>query len=163
MDETRAEYLVTHYADCILRIGYTWFNNIHDAQDVCQMVLIKTLESKQLFDDVKEERAWIIRVTINTCKNLKKTAWFRRIVGLEEGVALTVQAPEIEDDSLLQLVQKLPLKYRRVIYLHYYEGYEVKEIASILNITPALVSTHLQRAKGKLKIMLGGIYNGETI
>lgn len=163
MNETRAEYLVTQYADCILRISYTWFNNMHDAQDICQTVLIKVLEQNQLFDDAKQERAWIIRITINTCKNLKKSAWFRRIVSFEEVETLAVEEPEIEEDSMLKLVQKLPLKYRQVIYLYYYEGYEVKEIASILNITPALVSTHLARGKGKLKIMLGGVCDGKTI
>ena len=163
MNEERAECLVTHYADCILRIGYTWFNNAHDAQDICQTVLIKILGDNKLFEDTNQERAWIIRVTINTCKNLKKSAWFRRTVSLEEGASLTVQLPEIDDDNLLVLVQRLPLKYRQVIYLCYYEGYEVKEIASILNQTPALVSTHLSRARAKLKVMLGGDYNGEAI
>lgn len=163
VNEEIAEYLVTYYADCILRIGYTWFNNEHDAQDICQTVLIKLLENNKPFNDAQQERAWIIRVTINTCKNLKRSAWFRRIVSLEEGGSLTMQFPEIKDDSLLTLVQRLPLKYRRVIYLYYYEGYEVKEIASILNEKPALVSTHLLRAKAKLKVMLGGDCNGQAV
>ncbi|MGL5675114.1 MAG: RNA polymerase sigma factor [Cellulosilyticaceae bacterium] len=163
MDEIRAEYLVTQYSDCILRIGYTWFNNLYDAQDVCQTVLMKMMNNSPVFEDEKQERAWIIRVTINTCKNVKKSAWFRRVVSLDEVAELTVQAPEMGDDSVLKAVQRLPLKYRQVIYLHYYEGYEVKEIASLLAIKPALVSTHLARGKEKLKKMLGGVQYGEAI
>ena len=159
MDEQRAEELVERYADLLVRIGYTWFSNLDDAQDVCQTVLIKLLEDGRVFPDRTQERAWVIRVAVNVCKNLRRSAWYRRTVGLDESLLLAVEAPELEEDGILPLVQKLPLKYRRVIFLRYYEEYEVGEIARLLRMKPALVSTHLARAKAKLKLMLEGSGN----
>lgn len=162
MREARAEYLVEHYADTLLRVGYTWLGNLSDAQDICQIVLIKLLEDERAFPDVGQERAWVLRLAINECKNLKKSAWRRRTVGLDE-LGLSAQAPEPEADGVLPMVQALPSKYRQVIYLRYYEGYEVGEIARLLGQRPALVSTHLTRARAKLKIMLEGDNDGRTI
>lgn len=77
---------------------------------------------------------------------------------MEEGLHLSVEAPEPEDGSLLEQVNRLPPKYRQVLYLRYYEDYEVQEIAALLGQSPALVSTHLARAKAKLRQQLGGNY-----
>lgn len=157
------EFLVHTYADRIMRIGYTWFGNVHDAQDVCQTVLLRLMTHDCPGDSPEAERAWVLRVTINVCKDIKRSAWFRRTVGLDEGAALTVELPEPGDDTVLHAVQSLPLKYRKVIYLHYYEGYAVGEIAKLLGLPPNLVSTHLTRAKRKLRKQLGGEPNEQTI
>lgn len=154
MDEGRAEYLVDRYADLLLRIGRTWLGDMDDAKDICQTVLIKLLEDPREFPDEKQERAWVVRVAVNECKNWRKSAWFRHRAPLDEGVQLAAEEPE--DGGLLELVQSLPAMYREVIFLRYYEGYEVREIAALLGKSPALVSTHLKRGKEKLKNMLGG-------
>ncbi|OUQ22358.1 RNA polymerase subunit sigma-70 [Flavonifractor sp. An135] len=160
MDEKRAEALVKRHADTILRIGYTWLGDLDDAKDVCQEVLIRLLEDGRTFPDPGQERAWVVRVTINACKNWKKSAWFRRRAPLEEGLHLSVENPEPEDGSLLAEVNRLPGKYREVLYLRYYEEYQVGEIAEILGQSPALVSTHLARAKAKLRKRLEGTCYG---
>lgn len=157
MDSGRAEYLVERYADLLVRIGRTWLGDWDDAQDVCQLVLIKLLEDPREFPDQGQERAWVVRLAVNQCKNWKKTAWFRHRAPLEEGLSLSVEAPEPEDGRLLEQVQALPPKYREVIFLRYYEEYEVREIAALLGIPAPLVSTRLKRAKEKLRTMLGGI------
>ncbi len=157
MDEERAEYLVSRYADLLVRIGYTWLGDMDDAQDICQTVLLRLLEDMRTFPDSGQERAWVIRLAVNACKNWKKTAWFRHRAPLEDGLQLTVQMPDLEEGSLLEQVQRLPPMYRQAIFLRYYEGYEVKEIARLLGRSPALVSTHLKRGKEKLKTMLGGM------
>lgn len=157
MDEERAEYLVSRYADLLVRIGYTWLGDMDDAQDICQTVLLRLLEDPRTFPDSGQERAWVIRLAVNACKNWKKTAWFRHRAPLEDSLQLTVQMPDLEEGSLLEQVQRLPPMYRQAIFLRYYEGYEVKEIARLLGRSPALVSTHLKRGKEKLKTMLGGM------
>lgn len=154
MDEERAEYLVERYADLLLRIGRTWLGDLDDAQDVCQTVLIRLLEDPRDFQDKGQERAWIIRLAVNECKNWRKSAWLRHRAPLDEGLCLEVELPEA--GGLLEQVQALPAKYREVIFLRYYVGYEVREIAELLGRSPALISTWLKRAKEKLKIMLGG-------
>ena len=93
---------------------------------------------------------------------IRKSAWFRRTVGLEEGLALTAQAPP-EEEMVLPLVRRLPLKYRQVLYLRYYEGWQVGEIAALLGIRPALVSTRLTRARAKLRNMLEEEGYGRTV
>lgn len=155
MTDERAEYLVERYADLILRIGKTWLGDMDDAKDVCQTVLIKLLEHPRDFPDEVQERAWVVRLAVNECKNWRKSAWFRRRVPLDEGLELAVEDPEPEG-GLLELVQTLPERYREVIFLRYYEGYEVREIAALLGRSPALVSTHLKRGREKLRNMLGG-------
>ena len=156
MTDERAEYLVERYADLILRIGKTWLGDMDDAKDICQMVLIKLLENPRAFPEESQERAWVIRIAVNECKNWRKTAWFRRRVPLDESLQLMAEDLEPEDGSLLARGQALPAMYREVIFLRYYEGYEVKEIAALLGRSPALVSTHLKRGKEKLRNMLGG-------
>ena len=98
MDGTRAEELVERYADAILRIGYTWLGDMDDAKDICQTVLIKLVEEGRRFPDLGQERAWVVRLSVNACKNWKKSAWFRRRAPLEEGLHLAAEAP---DDLLL--------------------------------------------------------------
>lgn len=157
--EQRAEYIVETYSDMLIRIGYTWFGNPYDAQDICQIVLMKCMECAKSFETNEQEKAWLLRVAINECKSLKRSAWFRRTVGFNDGVLSEVELPEDDGCDLFAQVQKLSPTYRQVIYLHYYEGYLVKEIASILGQSPNLVSTHLARAKAKLKNQLGGQEN----
>ena len=108
MDGTRAEELVERYADAILRIGYTWLGDMDDAKDICQTVLIKLVEEGRRFPDLGQERAWVVRLSVNACKNWKKSAWFRRRAPLEEGLHLAAEAPEPEDGALLALVNGLP-------------------------------------------------------
>lgn len=145
LDTAYAETLVRDYADLVTRIGYTWFNNAYDAQDICQTVLLSLMTRGALPDNPESARRYVVRAAVNTCKNLKKSAWFRRTVPLDDSLALTVTLPE-EGGEVLVAVQRLPLKYRQVIFLHYYEGYSVAEIARLLEQRPALVSTHLARA-----------------
>ena len=151
------------WGDTVLRIGYTWTDSAQDAQDVCQTVLLKLLTSPRRFDSETEERAWVLRVAINCCKDLKKSAWHRRRVSLEAAPERTVELPEAGESPVLQAVRALPEKYRQAVYLRYYEEYEVEEIAALLGCKAANVSTYLYRGKRKLREMLGGEYGQECI
>ena len=156
MEDHRAEYLVEQYSDMILRLGFSWLGDMDDAMDICQEVLLKLRTEQRTFPDQGQERAWVVRLAINQCKNWKKSAWFRHRAPLEEGLHLAVEAPEPEDGPLLEQIRCLPPKYRQVIYLRYYEGYEVQEIAQLLGRSPGLISTHLARARIKLREQLEG-------
>lgn len=151
MERERAEYLVERYTDMLLRIGYTWLGDMDDAQDVCQMALIRAWEQNRSFPSPEEEKAWLIRVCVNLCKDWKKSAWTRRRAGLDERVDLEASPPP--DHGVAELVQALPLKYRQVVYLRYIEGYQVQEIARLLAVSPAAVTARLRRAKEKLKTL----------
>lgn len=149
--------MVTQWADTVLRIGYTWTGSAQDAQDISQTALLKLLTSPRRFPEPEQERAWVIRVTINCCKDWKKSAWNRRRVPLESVQEPAVHLPEPEDTPVLRAVQALPENYRRAVYLRYYEEYSVEEIAALMGCRAAQVSTYLYRGKAKLRAILGEV------
>ena len=162
MDQTqRAEYLVETYADAILRLSYTYLKNTHDAQDICQTVFVKLLTDPREFDTADHERAYILRMAANACKDLLKSPWRKRTCGLE--ACGEVPAPEAADGSVLAAVEALPVHYRAVIYLYYYEGYQAAEIGKILGIPTATVHTRLARGRAKLRELLGGTAYEQTV
>ena len=152
--QQEAERLVNAYADAILRLGYTYLKNTDDAQDICQTVFVKLLTEPRQFESAEHERAYILRMTSNACKDLLKSTWRKRTCGLE--TVLEVPAPEAPDGSVLAAVNELPAGYRAVIYLFYYEGYQAAEIGKILGIPTATVHTRLARGRARLKNILGG-------
>ena len=153
-----AERLVEQYADLLLRVAYAWTGSEPDAQDVCQTVLIQRLTTRKSFDGPEHERAWLIRLAINRCKNLHKSPWRSRRAEWDEAMAAEVHMPEESD--VLDAVRSLPPKQAAAIFLRYYEEYSVGEIGEIMGVRPALVSTWLARGREKLKAILGGKWNG---
>ena len=151
----QAERLANAYADAILRLSYTYLKNTQDAQDVCQTVFVKLLTEPRQFESAEHERAYVLRMAANACKDLLKSPWRKRTCGLE--TVLEVPAPEAEDGSVLAAVNTLPAHYRAVIYLFYYEGYQAAEIGKILGVPTATVHTRLARGRPKLKDILGGM------
>lgn len=154
----QAERLVEQYGDLLLRVAWSWTGSAADAQDVCQTVLLRLLTAGKTFDSPEAERAWLIRVAVNECKNLHKSAFRRHRADLDEARTVEVHMPE--ERGVLDAVRKLPPKYAAALYLRYYEGYGVGEIAQMMDVKPALVSTWLARGREKLKTMLGGELDG---
>ena len=150
----QAERLAKTYADPILRLSYTYLKNTHDAQDICQTVFVKLLTEPREFESPQHERAYVLRMAANACKDLLKSPWRQRSESLDEG--MQVPAPEMADGSVLEAVEQLPPLYRAVIYLFYYEGYQAAEIGKILGLPTATVHTRLSRGRAKLKELLGG-------
>ena len=150
----QAEYLAETYADAILRLCYTYLKNTHDAQDVCQTVFVKLLTEPHTFASPQHERAYVLRMAANACKDLLKSPWRKRTCTLD--ACLEVPAPEAEAGEVLAAVNQLPLHYRTVIYLFYYEGYQASEIGTILGVPTATIHTRLARGRAKLKALLGG-------
>ena len=150
----QAERLANAYADAILRLSYTYLKNTQDAQDICQTVFVKLLAEPREFESAGHERAYVLRMAANACKDLLKSPWRKRTCGLD--MVLEVPAPEAGDGSVLAAVNQLPAHYRTVIYLFYYEGYQAAEIGKILGVPTATVHTRLARGRAKLKDILGG-------
>ncbi len=149
MDGTETERLVRLYADMILRISYSYLKQTWDAEDICQTVFLKILTSDLRFESDAHEKAWIIRTTVNCCKNHFKTAFFRRTVPLEE--ASTIAAPPVPEGGVLEVLKKLPEKYRVPLYLYYYEDYTAREIGEILGNTERNIHQYLSRGRKMLR------------
>ena len=157
----QAQRLAEQYADAILRLSYTYLKNTHDAQDICQTVFVKLLTEPREFESPAHERAYILRMTANACKDLLKSPWRKRTCGLD--AVMEVPAPEAADGSVLAAVNELPANYRSAIYLYYYEGYQAAEIGQILGTPTATIHTWLVRGRARLKTMLGGTDYERTV
>lgn len=159
------ERLVRDYADLILRVCYTYLRSTADAEDICQDTLVKLIFRAEPFCDSGHERAWVIRVAANACKNLLRDRCAHAPVPLDAvpEPAVTPEPSESElrqrDDRVLAAVMALPLPQREVIYLHYYEGYPTREIARILGATDDAVRQRLSRARSRLRDDLKGDYD----
>ena len=149
MDEKEVRRVVETYSDMILRISYNYLQHTFDAEDICQTVLLKFISCDLSFDTNEHEKAWLIRTTINACHDLRKNAYSRKTVGLD---AVTgKESPKAPDSDLLEEIKKLPVNYRMSIYLYYYEGYSVKEIAKIMDKSKFAVSQYLSRGRRELR------------
>ena len=152
MDEFQAKRLVNLYADMILRISWQYLKQTCDAEDICQTVFLKYLSSSPVFDSMEHEKAWIIRTTINACKDHLKSAWFRRTAALDD--AAQIAAPEVPDTWLLDAMKELPEKYRISLYLYYYEEYSAREIADVMGVSESAVGQYLTRGRRKLRTII---------
>ncbi|RKJ40759.1 RNA polymerase sigma factor [Acutalibacter sp. 1XD8-33] len=151
MDRLEAERIVAAYADTLLRVSFTYLRSTQDAEDVVQTVFLKLLASGPDFQNAEHEKAWLIRTTINTCKD-ELRAFRRKAVPLD--AAMEREAPEVPSSPVLESVMALPEKYRAAIYLFYYEGYTIQEIASLLGRSESAVAAHLSRGRKKLRNLL---------
>ena len=119
------------------------------------------MTSGQTFDNLAHEKAWIIRTAANACKDVLRSAFRRRTVSLEAAAA--APAPTAPDSAVLDAVMALPANYREAVYLHYFEGYSVREIARLLGRSEAAVTAHLSRGRHKLRTTLGGEYYEQSV
>lgn len=158
--EADAVRAVEQYADTVRRICMIHLKNYADTEDIFQTVFLKYVLSSVSFESKEHEKAWIIRVTVNACRDLLKSFFRSRTVPLEELVREPAAAPTGEDKEVLEAVLSLPGKYKDVVYLHYYEGYTAPEIGQILGKNTNTVYTLLTRAKGLLRERLGGEDDG---
>ncbi|MBQ2953964.1 MAG: sigma-70 family RNA polymerase sigma factor [Clostridia bacterium] len=126
--------------------------NPHDADDVFQDVFLRYAERAPAFRDDNHRRAWLLRVTINRCRSLQRSAWFRRIVPLEH--AGSVSSPPPADPALSQALDSLPAKYRTVVHLSCYEHMDAQEIAELLGVKAVSVRSQLSRARAMLRELL---------
>lgn len=149
----RIRQLVDRYSRSLHALAFTYLRNTQDAEDAVQEVFLQYLKAAPEFRDGEHEKAWLIRVMINRCKNELRSGWWRLRRPLTDDLSYLEEA----ESDLLRSVLALEEKYRLPIHLHYYEGYAIKEIAGILGEKPATVGTRLARGRELLKGMMGGI------
>lgn len=160
------------YTDMVLRIAVNYCKEYSDAEDITQDVFLKLYETKTDFADDEHIKRWLIRVTVNNCKNYLASAWRRRMQPMEfqkiESVLETAEEgadrglqKDAEAYALFEAVTSLPEKYRSVVHLYYYEDYQVKDIAQILQKKETTIQTRLMRARKMLKKQLKGAWQNE--
>lgn len=155
--ETYLKDIIDNYSDMVYKVALTRCGNVENAEDVFQNVFMKLSEKMPKFKSEEHKKAWLIRVTINFSKNMNMSAWNRRVVTLDENMEFETK----EESDVFSVVCDLPQNYRTVIYLFYYEGYKVDEIAKLMSSTSGTIKTWLYRAREILKTKLEGGFENE--
>lgn len=163
------EGIFRRHVKTVWRLCYSYLGSEAEAEDATQATFMRLIDHPRSFEDEDHERAWLLVVAANVCKDVLKSAVRTRVVPLgddalepaadqEGGVGIDpARAVEHDDrDAVLKAVRELPEKYREVVFLHYYEGWKTDDIARHLGAPPSTVRNRLRDARLLLKKALGG-------
>lgn len=153
----------------VYRLAFSRLRNVADAEDVCQTVFLRLYNAAPTFADAEHERAWLLRTTVNCCKDLHRSAWRRHVAADEQAkaaatrsmdeAALRQQSGEDAQNRLAERIgtamEALSAKQRTAIHLFYFEELTCDEIAETTGERPATVRSHLRRARKTLQRLLG--------
>ena len=137
------------YLDMVYRIALNYFRHPQDAEDAAQEAMLRLWRADTDFEGEEHLRHFLVRVTLNVCRDFSRSPWRKRTVPLESCREPAFSTPERWE--LYQAVMALPAKYRLPLYLYYFEGYAVAEVGELLGLNPSTVQTRLARARAKLK------------
>lgn len=157
MRKEQLEYFFRTYYSLVFRVAFMEVRSHCDAEDIRQEVFVRLLSSNPEFMSTEHEKAWVVRVTINLCRDFLKSKWNKSTVGLD-GIPVEelgyFKLSYTEHNDMIWNLTQLPEKYRQPLYLFYYEDYSIKEIAGVLEIPENTVKTNLRRGREKLKKLL---------
>jgi RNA polymerase sigma-70 factor (ECF subfamily) len=142
--------IVDRYADMVYRIALTQMKNVHDAQDIFQEVFLRLVKNIDTIQNEEHLKSWLIRVTLNCSKTNLMSGWRKHTQPLEDEQNQLVFETK-EQSDLYEYIQKLPKKYRTVLYLFYYEELSIKQICDITGQKETTVKSQLSRARSLLK------------
>ena len=152
-NDLNLERVINKYSELIYRTAFLLLNSKSDAEDIVQEVFLKYFRNNKGFVSEEHEKAWLIRVTKNCSLNLKKSAWMRKKVELNENIVFKNDS----ENELYEYLKKLDANSQIILQLFYFEGFTIKEISRILEISQEATKVRLSRARKKLKkIMEGG-------
>ena len=146
---------INNYSSLLYRIAFLQLKNNQDAEDVVQETFYRLVKNRKEFETPEHEKAWLIRVAINACRDLLRSPFRRRVCSIEEVNTEPFYIQKTEGE-LLNYILGMPSKYRDVLYLFYYEGYTAVEIAAIMHRKENTIYTWLGRSRKILKEKLGG-------
>lgn len=162
------QIVIQSYSDMVYRLAYAMMKNKSDADDIYQEVFLRFIRRAPVFHSPEHARAWMLRVTVNCCKNHWKSPWadgrmepFRQEAenekcenGMDDGDPAWQAQQRWQREQLRRRMKELPEKYRLLIHLYYYEELSTEEIAGLLRRRASTVRTQLVRARGMLRDIL---------
>ena len=152
MTEQQFSPLAERYMDTVFRVAYSYLRCRDDADDVTQDVLIQLYKQEKAFESDAHVKNWLIRVTVNRCKNVLRAPWHKAEDIADYENTLVFEQPQYRE--LFDAVMALDKRYRVPVLLYYYEGYSTPEIAELMGVPLNTVTTRLSRARAKLKNFL---------
>ncbi|ALC92630.1 RNA polymerase subunit sigma [Bacillus sp. FJAT-18017] len=151
------------YGERLTKLSFNYTKDWNLAEDIVQDVFITCYKEYEDIHKIVFFKAWIFRVTINKCKDYLKSSIFKRVV-LNSNLLIFSKSPDLspemallksnEERFLSSCVLALPVKYREVIILYYYEELSIEEISEILKINSNTIKTRLKRARMKLEVLM---------
>lgn len=161
--EDDIERMIDEYGNDVLKISYIYLKDRQRAEDAFQETFFKVYKNYGSFKGKSSEKTWIIRITVNVCKDLLKSSWIKRVLPTGD-IDIKNTFNDVEDkldymeDSrvLLHEVMQLSRLLKDVVILHYYQGFDTIEVSKILGIHEGTVRTRLFRARETLKRRING-------
>ncbi|MBR6762072.1 MAG: sigma-70 family RNA polymerase sigma factor [Oscillospiraceae bacterium] len=151
-DDNIALYAFRRFGDTALRFALCCTQHREEAEDIAQDVFLALHQSPRAFHDEEHLKAWLLRAIRNRARNYHKS-WLKT-----KRITLSEQIPEekqfTESQEMQELIFSLPERYAIVLYLYYYEGYSIGEIASMLEEKENTIGTWLQRGRKKLAMQV---------
>ena len=153
------EELYEQYATDVLRVCYFYLGDRQKAEDVCQDVFVRLMVNAPQLEEGRE-KAWLLKVALNRCRDLWRGSWARRVV-LGSPVFELIPAPDNsehkdDEEAMMEAVHQLPSAFREVILLHYYQNFGISEIAQMMDLPEGTISSRLSRGRKKLESILQG-------
>lgn len=149
--------LITAYKQDMYRVAKSYLRNDEDVADAMQEAILTCYEKLPSLRNPKYFKTWLIRILINKCNDLIKSG--RRYVPLDGIPESTGNDTELVNVEFTMLMDSLDEKYRAVLVLYYGEGFSVKEIGNILELTESAVKARLSRGREKMKTLLNDVYS----
>lgn len=154
-NENTALYAFRRYGDTVLRAAYASTGSLQEAEDITQEVFLKLHSTQTEFADNEHMKAWLLRAAVNLGRNYRKSFRFSRTSSIEDvGENQLSSDFTTKGNEIRESIAALPQKYSEVIFLYYYEGYNIREISGLLGKSENTVSSLLQRGRKKLRIEL---------
>lgn len=155
-----AECAMDRWGNAVYLVALGQMQSVSDAQDVTQDVFVRFLRRDDPFADDEHLKAWLLRVCVNRCRELRRSAWFRKVDQSDRLEDVAPAAEDAESTALRALsehpvwkaMRALPEKLRIVVQLHYVEGCSTDEISKILGCMPSTVRSRLHRARKALRL-----------
>ena len=153
------ERIYEQYATDVLRVSYFYLGDRQKAEDVCQDVFVRLITNAPVLQEGRE-KAWLLKVALNRCRDLWRGAWMKRVI-LGSPAFELIPAPDETDkleqqQEVMAAIHQLPANFREVILLHYYQGYGITEIAEMMDLPEGTISSRLSRGRKKLEAILKG-------
>lgn len=155
--EARLNRMMQTYEKELTRLCCMYLHDVHLAQDAVQETFLKAYRKLDAFEGRASERTWLIRIAVNTCRDMCRGGWFRhvdRAVSMEE-LPLPVSPPSAEHIALTTAIMSLPPKHKEVVLLHCDQGLTIRETAKALGLTAPAVMNRLKKARVGLAKALG--------
>ncbi|MCA0987249.1 sigma-70 family RNA polymerase sigma factor [Guptibacillus algicola] len=162
--EIAIDEIMRVYGQDVLHLVYSYVKDPSIAEDLTQEIFVKCYKNLHTYKRNSKLKTWVWRIAINHCKDYLKSWYKRKVIPAEEQINIVSSNEDVEefliqqeaDGELVDAVMGLPLKYREVIYLFYFEEMPMKEISGVTGQKINTVKTRLRKAKEQLRAKLGG-------